>query len=596
MSTHDPRAGDDPAQRDLYIDPEEMEPEIDRPEGRRYRDAPTRAVDLPKAFIEEAGGVFTNLDTPRKELLVAAQAAYLLRRSEASDADALLYPERKPGFEKYDFYAEKREGTFIKSFQGFAEDIWRRIRKKAVPEGKPTEDPEFEAFYNGVRMQTHRSKHLEVLGPAVAHPNPLVQDYHGRRIALSDALEQAAEGRPAPAQPRFVRCQGPLPDGTTDLWTHVERVIARREDLHQSFSKALTASRLDRCHRTAEGRRFERQHQRDGTDGPRYVSVGRWRFDEAGRQDRSECVVRVPWLIADLDPPIGEGRYWCAKQARILLRLLRERGVDLSDVVVSYSGNSSVHVRLPDGLLGCPLYQNAQAAAETVQQLFGHLCEENDCEENGALLEAVDGNLFYPGHLIRVIGSVHPRTGRRVVGTDGQTFLRKPSKFLFYHAERDFEYSPPKRYPLPRRVGFAKGFFRLLKPDQEDLNTLPQTGPQEGPQEGPEEGGKGSGVRQSKSRCGDGSAGGVDRRLVLDRVRDGVVEGEDWGADIEPRYVGRNWAALFVAHEQLRQKEDLARAWRAVRDWNRRNEPPLSEDELKDVFEKTVRFRKRRQA
>lgn len=582
MSIHDFAAGDDPAQHDFFVDAEEVEPEVDRPEGRRYREAPIRAVDLPKPFIEEVGGAFTNLRTIRTELLVAARSAYLLRRSEASSADALLYPERKPGFEKYDFYAEKKEGTFIKSLQGFAEDIWRRIYKRAVPKGKPTDDPEFEAFYDSVRMQIHRSNCIRVLGAAVAHTNRLVRDYHGRRIALSDRLEKAAEGRPIPAPPRFVRCDGPAPDGTPDLWTHIERAVARGQDLHQSFSKALTASRLDRRHRTAQGRRFERQHQRDGVNGPRYVSVGRWRSGEIGRTDRPNCAVRVPWLIADIDPPFGKGRYWCARQARALLRLLREHEVDLSEVVVSYSGNSSIHMRLPDGLIGCPLYQNAQAAAKTIQELFGGLCEGNE-----ALLEAVDGNLFHPGHLIRVIGSVHPRTGRRVVGTDGRTFLRKPSEFLFYHAERDFRYSPPKRYPLPRRAGFTKGLSRLLKPGREDANTPRQAGPQEG--------GRGRGVRQSESGYGDGGAGGTDCRLVLDRVREGVGEAEDWGTDIDPRYVGRNWAALFVAHEQLRQKHEPARAWRAVRDWNRQNEPPLGEDELKGVFEKAMRFRKRRQ-
>jgi hypothetical protein len=583
MSTHDFRAGDDPAQRHLFVDPEEIEPEIDRPEGRRYREAPIRAVDLPKPFIEEVGGAFTNLGTIRTELLVAARAAYLLRRSEASSADALLYPERKPGFEKYDFYAEKKEGTLIKSLQGFAEDIWRRVYKKAVPEGKPTDDPEFEAFYDSVRMQIARSSHVNVLGPAVAHPNSLVQDYHGRRIALSDGLEQAAEGHFAPAQPRFVRCRGPEQDETTDLWTYIERVTAQKNDLHRSFSKALTASRLDRRHRTAEGRRFERQHQRDGIDGPSYVSVGRWRPEEIGRTDRPSCAVRVPWIIADIDPPFGKGRYWCARQARVLLCLLRERGVDLSDVVVSYSGNSSIHVRLPDGFIGCPLYQNAQAAAKTIQQLFGRLCKGNE-----TLLAAVDGNLFHPGHLIRVIGSVHPRTGRRVVGTDGRTFLRKPSEFLFYHAERDFQYSPPKRYPLPRRASFTKGLSQLLKPGREDANPPRQAGSQEG--------GEDKGVRQSRSGYGRGSAGGTDCRLVLDRVRPGVAEGEDWGTDIDPRYVGRNWAALFVAHEQLRQKGEPARAWRAVRDWNRRNEPPLDGDELTGVFEKALRFRERGQS
>jgi len=584
MSTHDFRAEDDPAQRHLFVDPEEIEPEIDRPEGRRYRKAPIRAVGLSKAFVEEVGGPFTIHGTIRIELLVAARAAYLTRRTAASEADVLEYPVRRfRWLEDIDFYAVKKTDTIIKSLQGFAEDLWIRIYKRSLPEGDPLDNDEFERLYDRTRKAIHRSEHLRVEGPAVRHPNKLVRDLHGRYLSISEELERAAHERSAFGPPQFVRCTGPKPSGKRDPWTLVEHEIARRKAFHRDLSKAIVTSQVDGRRRTAEGRRFERSHEREGKNRPQYISVGRWRPSEVTRSDRSDCAVRVPWLVADIDPPMGKGCHWCARQGRVLLRLLRERELDLSHVVVAYSGNSSIHVRIPDGTFGCPLYQDGRAAAETIQRFFDRLCQGKE-----RLRRAIDGNLCYPGHLIRVVGSLHPRTGRRVVGTDGKTFLEKPNEFLFYHAERQFEYSRPERYPLPRRASFCRPLFRLLEPKQDPLNNPSHSDNQDG--------GTTEVVRQTASPYGNGSAGGADRHLVLDRVRSGVAEGGDWGTDIDPRYVGRNWAALFVAHEQLRQTGEPARAWRAVRDWNRRNEPPLDGDELKSVFEKALRFRERGQS
>lgn len=577
MSTHDFTAGDDPAQKDFFVDPEEVEPEVDRPEGRRYREAPVRAVDLAKGFVEQVGGPFTICGTIRTELLAASRAAYLKRRTAASEAEALEYPVRKhPWLEDKEFYAVKEKDTIIKSFQGFAEDIWIRIYKRALPEGDPLEDEEFERHYNRVRRAIHRFDHLEVEGPAVAHPNKLVRDLHGRRLSLSFDLDVAAFKRPAPLPPSFVRCTGPEPSAERGLWARVEQEIARREAFHRDLSKAIVASRVDGRRSTANGRRFEKKNEREGKDSPQYISVGCWRSGEAERQDRKDCAVRVPWLIADIDPPFQKGRRWCAGRAQTLLRLLDDHGADLSDVVVSYSGNSSTHIRIPDGMVGCPVYRNALAAADAIERFFDGLCRGHE-----TLRGAIDGNLFSPGHLIRVIGSIHPTTGRRVVGTDGQRFLTKPPEFLFYHSEREFRYSRPERYPLPRRADFCPSLTRLMKPGEGDLNTPSGEASQAGKTS--------EDVRQSDSPSGRGD--GVDQRLVLDRVRMGVKEGEDWGTGIDPRYVGRNWAALFVAHEQLREKKGQSRAWRAVRDWNERNDPPLSEGELRDVFDNAAEFR-----
>lgn len=579
MSTHDFTAGDDPAQGDFFTDSEETEPKTDRPEGRRYREAPIRAVGLPEDFVEQVGGPFTVCDTFRTDLFAAARAAYLMRRTAASEAEVLEYPEsRFPWLEDMDFHAVKGKGTIIKSLQGFAEDIWRRIYKQALPEGNPLDTEEFELLYDRTRRSIQRSVHLRNKGPAVPHENKFVRDLHGRRLSLSPKLEAAAQGRPAPLPPPFVRCAGPRASDERNLWSRVEQRVARREDFHRALSKAVVASRVDGRRRTANGRRFEKKHERQATDRPQYISVGRWRPGEAERQDQEDCAVRVPWLIADIDSPFRKGRRWCVGRAQVLLRLLGKHGADLSNVSVAYSGNCSVHVRIPDGTIGCPVYQNARAAADAIERFFEGLCQGEE-----TLRDAIDGNLFYPGHLIRVIGSVHPRTGRRVVGTDGETFLEKPPEFLFSHAEREFQYSRPERYPLPRRAAFSPPLSRLHTPPDTGLNTPPKGASSGEP--------KGIGVRQSESVYEGGNGSGVDRGLVLDRVRGGVEKGEDWGTDADPRYVGRNWASLFVSHEQLRKKAGPARAWRAVRDWNERNDPPLDERELKAVFKRALEYR-----
>lgn len=38
-------------------------------------------------------------------------------------------------------------------------------------------------------------------------------------------------------------------------------------------------------------------------------------------------------------------------------------------VVVPYSGSVSIHVRIPDGEMGCPIYRSSQAAREGIGQV-----------------------------------------------------------------------------------------------------------------------------------------------------------------------------------------------------------------------------------
>jgi len=307
---------------------------------------------------------------------------------------------------------------------------------------------------------------------------------------------------------------------------------------------------------------------------PRHISIGRWRPEAMGRADRREQAVRVPWIVAEIDGRDDHGRKDRAvsdRLARRLLRRLEAFGVDLSDVLVSYSGNVSIHVRIPDGAVGCPIYRSGQAAQDEIGRFFDRLCG-TDSE----LRTAIDDACFRPGQTIRAVGSVHPDTGRQTVGTTADVFKQKPAEFLFSLSEPQFRYTPPERFPVPRRAEFNPGLSALLVP-----SLAPSS-----------DGGLKTNVQQSVSGgrgVSDGGPVGVRRRL-----RGGVREGEPWGMDVgRPHAVGRNWAALFYSHLVLAEQESSGAAWRVVQDWNRRfNAPSLPERELEDVFEQAVRYQR----
>jgi hypothetical protein len=425
-----------------------------------------------------------------------------------------------------------------------------------------------------MQASLRRTDLLKDRGAAIDDPNKKVRDQHGKRWALSDELDEARGESADP--PPFVRCTGEAPSAGKEsaelgVWTRVERQVAREEDLHQEFTHAITASQLDGRRYTAKARRWERRYAREGGEAPRYRTIGQWRPEAIGHPKRHEQAVRVPWIVAEIDGRDENGnkdRGVSDRLARRLLRRLKDFGVDLSGVMVSYSGNASIHVRIPDGAVGSPIYRNAQSARESLTRFFDRLCGQDE-----ALRRAIDNACLRPGQLIRAIGSVHEDTGRQTVGCTADTFLEKPASFLFSLSEPQFEYSPPRAFPLPRRAALVPALSALLDP--------PVTSPDSGSQK--------TNVSQSTSR--PGGVGAATR--VVERVEGGVREGEPWGPDVgRPCAVGRNWAALFVAHDALRSRGDPWQAWVEVYRWNRRNSPSLPRKELRSVFEKARRYQR----
>lgn len=563
--------GSNSEQMNLFDGSNDPTPEGDARGRRAALSPPVRAVSLPRSFTAKINASSDAL----LERLLLTRAAYLNRRADETKLGTEKDSIRTPTSERSDFHARKRTGRATGALRGLTEDIWRRVFKRAVPRVKTGETDQFRELYKQVLIAAGQSDHI-VFSP-VADTKPaqpeVLGDLRGLGLPLSMELETAAQGRLPPTPPLFVRCTGPAPSGRRGIWANVERKFAHRGRLQASFTQAITAPQVDGGRRPVEGKQFVTQTRHSMPQGPQQMSIGRWRPDEARRPDRKTCAVRVPWMVADFDPPLSKGHQWCTRQVRRFLKLLSGTEVDLSDVVVICPGDRSVQIRIPDGVAGCPIYRDAYAAAYAIERFFDRVCSTDE-----VVRDEIDERLFHPDRLAPVIGSVDPATGRRVVGTDAETFLNRPTEALLDHPGQSAKYTQQEHCPSPREADFHWLPFLFLDPSRRDPDHKHAGGAIDGTEVGYL-------VRQSHSSYGEELATDRARSRPLNRLAGGVSQGEDWGTSIDPWYTGRNRAALFIAHDRLRAYENRERAWRSVKAWNRRNRPPLRENELRLMFE-----------
>jgi hypothetical protein len=281
----------------------------------------------------------------------------------------------------------------------------------------------------------------------------------------------------------------------------------------------------------------------EGDSGDRHMSVGAFRDDDIGvmRPDQ-ETPCAVPWIV--IEPEVdGYGKIVDRfDAARDILQSLKQMGADLSEVVVSYSGNKSFHIRIPAGMVGSPVFESAEAA-RTVLRRFARKITDHE----------LDAELFDPRHLIRCIGSVHEKTGRHVAGFHGDTFLQlsleetvQASRGHYSFALRDpFEVEATLREPMNEA---AETLQRFWIPEYEECPTI------------------------------GGSSGAVQRAMQ------GVEESEHW----HEKHIGRN-KATFVAACYLLEQHDRDTAWRKTLEVSRRHSPPLPKNEVKSCFESAKR-------
>lgn len=608
------------------------------PDGRPYRSGEVRGKKLPAQLVRSTG-LLSHMGTPREEWAILAIAARLSEVTEGSEADAVRY---RNVHTRTEHQVEREEDTIHKSRLSFVEDLRRRIWKKAKSPDKRElrEDwPEdLRRDYDRIRHSIERLEEQEYLqneGPAVEADNELVQSLNGLRWAVQEEFRDLPDAKP---QRRFVRCTGPEPEIDRsalhfDVLDSLERIVAYRESLHEQFTAGWKAEQPegDWTPHTAkaDARRSHQWTARNGTSHPQYISVGRWRTEEI-EEDATERAVTMPWVVFDID---AESRERCGELGSELIDRLAEHLSEdqLEDVVCSYSGGTSVHVRVPAGLLGNPVFKSADAAARALSEFADELCGPDS-----ELRAAIDDRLFHPRQLVRMIGSTYaadtdapdcsswrPWLIRRLL-TRPQVQDRAHAAELadqvldFLHRRHlhiddvTLRFSgtrpvtiedAPDQTPNANRVVACTG-TEYLRHGAEPLWARSECGAHQ-PFELPDPSeaeyspqlanllndGRGAGSTPHPCTRKKSDASSVAKQPVTGeyaRALKVTREGEKWGRDVnKPSLVGRNRAALTVSLYKLTHSTT---PWQDVQAWNRGMAEPLPEPELKKTFRSAERY------
>lgn len=277
-----------------------------------------------------------------------------------------------------------------------------------------------------------------------------------------------------------------------------------------------------------------------GVKGDRYVRMG--------TQSESEDGWMLPWIRWDID---GEDPFDSYEIARRIEEQLEIEGVDTSEVLVAFTGGRGFHVMIPSGMLGNPVFETRREAEKTLRQLTLRTIDEE-----------VDHALFNPYHLARCIGSQHPSTGLYMQAMPLSELQRTPMIELMSSAREftSFDLPDPREadpdWTLVSRLQHAKNGGFWMPPMDEVGGWDPEN----------------ASIKDE----------------ILDRIDEGVSESEAWGTDLNIDYIGRNRAAFEMSRHLL--LEGIDQPLRHLQEWNRQNDPALSENELKRTFSSAQRY------
>ena len=281
-----------------------------------------------------------------------------------------------------------------------------------------------------------------------------------------------------------------------------------------------------------------------GADAERHVSVGVWRVDGDRPQERRPDERWVaPWVVLDFDR--GEDREAALEAAQRAVRDLVRLGVRPDDLLCCPTGGRGVHVHIPCGALGTPLYRDAGAARSAMRRFV-----------QATIDEEVDEAVLSPVHLVRAIGSgyyVAPAPSApssHAVAAPSSFKVRVPTqKFLemrVYEMVARSETSEPSALPDPRRARPVPALAaEAVRASYRPERSAPSRGK-----------GKTDAVREVEGGVGAGQRNAA--AFVM--------------------------AAFLLDQLALPEKEALG----ALLAWNLKNDPPLGEEELGGVLSKAV--------
>lgn len=521
---------------------------------------PVVGLALPKALVDEIG-FETRKHHLKYDLFFLSRAVYLYRLFGQSKAP-LKY---KQGFE-----VVTEESEFVHSVFAFSSEAFARLFKQLVlPVNIIVGHSSFGQFYESTRKDFTRRivKKGYLIDRGFAAPDDSVtgklRDLYGKRWTLPLSLREAVdEHAPEDRPPAFVLTARPPDDSLLEgpyvaVMAYLEQWVAHEYQLHQAFTHSVVRTKIER-QKGAAAPYLSWQNQQAGTgqSGERHISIGAYRKAETlhhnkNVRDRRACV--VPFVVADID---GENLEVSLNVAHLLLKRLDELAVDLNQISASYSGNRSIHIRIPMGMLGNPIFRNTSLAKSILQEFLSSLWKQ--ITEDGSHTPLLDMNLASPLHTIRAIGSAHPATGLHCVGFTGAELYQMGINTTVAYSEH---YSP-YTLPDPSQAAVVPSLVELLEASAQASN--------------------------AKKKTPHHSSSGV-----IARIKEGVARSEEFF----PGHVGRNKAAFLYSLYLLDRKSDV-QAWDELQKWNKLNDPPIGShhtdraDELEQVFLSAARYKK----
>jgi hypothetical protein len=544
-------------------------------ETDRFLALPRRVVD---DIINASYGGLTYSDSVRLELAVLSYLAGLAAE-QPEDERTIEYAHGDT--------VSLEGGEVIISMQKAARALYQRFYYSPTYNGSTTANDQFHAFYRTVTNVFKRlsdSPVLDHLGPAI-DTGDRRSDAYGQRfrvnipnlcnLPLGLPSPSLSLSRPAPASSydeRFVDGYSMQLDDRTEIvdvpalfdalvWEHTGQWDTFTEQAAKSTQASeCPADTFRTAERAVKGFDWQRRQARpstvEGGVNSRHVTTGAYKEGYAKHEERTHLPCAVPFIVLEID---GETAELCLSYTRKIVRWLESMAVPLDVVTVTYTGNTSFHIRLPAGLFGKPIFRSTRQGTKTIKRFY-ELVEESIDSGEGAW---IDGALSSPLHHIRAIGSVHEglysRSGRErhCVGFTAEEILDYPLGAIQQYSIHYSGYTLPDPAKAPRHEGLVQ---LLLEAHNREKQTVEIQGNRR-------------------------------NRGIIERIlEDGVEKGKEFG----PGLVGRNLAARLVSLHLLQSGLSHQDTWLAVTDWNEKNGPPLGEapddhtGELRYVFDRAA--------
>lgn len=535
----------------------------------RFLALPRRVVD---DILEASAGGLTWGDSVRMEVAIVSYLAGLT--AEQPDGECVIEYEHGETVTVDD-------GEIIVSMQKVARALYQRFYFYPTRRTDINADPAFTAFYRSVVRAFDRLSDTPILdhrGPAI-DTGDKSSDAYGQRfrvnmpglhsLPLGSSSPSLSLSPMAPAGPYVDTFAVGLDDGTevVDVPALFDRLVREHTGQWETFAEQAAKStqasddpseNFRVAERAVKGFQWQRRQARpstvEGGVNSRHVTTGAYKESRATSEDRAHLPCTIPFIVVEID---GETVALCLEYARRIVRWLASIDVPLDLVTVTYTGNTSFHIRLPAGLFGQPIFRSTRKAAKTIQRFY-ELVEGAVEDRDGAW---IDGALSSPLHHIRAVGSVHEglysRSDkvRHCVGFTAPEILDYSLGAIRQYSVHYDGYTLPDPSNAPRHDGLVE---LLLEAHQRDEQTVEVRGERE-------------------------------NRGIMGRILEtGVEEGEEFG----PGLVGRNLAARLVSLHLLQSGLSHQDAWLKVQDWNEKNGPPIGEapddytGELRYVFDR----------